>query len=223
MQIPNHDNLKNFEDRLRMLEKSLREKDSSDEPEVKAVPGDHIYSPRVGYTHHGIYLGSGKIIHYSGFVDGFSRGVVELTNIKNFCQRRGYGVRLYKSRKFSHQEAVDRAYSRIGEDLYSLLLNNCEHFACWCVTGNHLSKQIDDFFDSLRDVGDFVRDSERDGRQLPMTPSPIPKEASKRQLPITLSPIPNNKSTPSEISTQDVVGSAGAVLALGAALFKLLK
>ena len=114
MQIPNHDNLKNFEDRLRMLEKSLREKDSSDEPEVKAVPGDHIYSPRVGYTHHGIYLGSGKIIHYSGSVDGFSAGKVELTNIENFCQgnKNRYGVRLYKSRKFNHQEAVDRAYSR---------------------------------------------------------------------------------------------------------------
>ena len=33
--------------------------------------------------------------------------------------------------------------SRIGEQDYNLLFNNCEHFATWCKTGRHRSSQID--------------------------------------------------------------------------------
>ena len=29
-------------------------------------PGDHIYVHRIGYSHHGIYTRSGKVIHLSG-------------------------------------------------------------------------------------------------------------------------------------------------------------
>ena len=29
-------------------------------------PGSHLISPRRGYTHHGIYVGDGKVVHYAG-------------------------------------------------------------------------------------------------------------------------------------------------------------
>ena len=33
--------------------------------------------------------------------------------------------------------------SRIGEQRYNLLFNNCEHFASWCKTGRHQSGQVE--------------------------------------------------------------------------------
>jgi len=38
-------------------------------------------------------------------------------------------------------EVIERARSRVGEKKYSLLTNNCEHFAVWCKTGLHESEQ----------------------------------------------------------------------------------
>ena len=35
--------------------------------------------------------------------------------------------------------------SRLGEQRYNLLFNNCEHFAHWCKTGRHRSSQVEDF------------------------------------------------------------------------------
>ena len=40
--------------------------------------------------------------------------------------------------------------SRIGEQRYNLLYNNCEHFATWCKTGRHRSEQVDSFLDRAR-------------------------------------------------------------------------
>lgn len=38
---------------------------------------------------------------------------------------------------------IRRAKSRLGEEKYNLLFNNCEHFAIWCKTGLKDSHQID--------------------------------------------------------------------------------
>lgn len=41
------------------------------------------------------------------------------------------------------EETLDRAESCLGERDYSLVANNCEHFAVWCKVGRHESCQID--------------------------------------------------------------------------------
>lgn len=43
---------------------------------------------------------------------------------------------------YSPEETVQRAYSRLGEEKYSLISNNCEHFAIWCKTGRAQSSQV---------------------------------------------------------------------------------
>ena len=43
-----------------------------------------------------------------------------------------------------------RAMSRLGEQNYNLLFNNCEHFATWCKTGRHRSEQVDSVIDRAR-------------------------------------------------------------------------
>ena len=45
-------------------------------------------------------------------------------------------------RPFSNAEIVARARSRLGENMYDVLRNNCEHFCEWCVTGRKRSQQV---------------------------------------------------------------------------------
>ncbi len=53
------------------------------------------------------------------------------------CFKKGKGYKMY-----SPKETVERALSRVGENKYNLLLNNCEHFAIWCKTGVSESYQV---------------------------------------------------------------------------------
>ncbi len=45
---------------------------------------------------------------------------------------------------YTGEEIRKRAFSRLGEDEYDLLVNNCEHFANWCCTGEADSEQVED-------------------------------------------------------------------------------
>jgi len=104
--------------------------------------GDHLVTPRTGYSHHGLYVGDGMVIHYSGLADGVSSGAIELTSFEAFHCGRAVRVRHYRQRKYSRDQSVSRAYSRLGEDGYNVVLNNCEHFVSWCITGRHSSEQV---------------------------------------------------------------------------------
>ena len=104
--------------------------------------GDHLVVSRLGYSHHGLYVGGGMVIHYSGFVQGISGGVIETISLDSFCDGEQVAVRDYWERKYSRKKSVKRAYSRLGEDSYNVLFNNCEHFVTWCITGSHSSRQV---------------------------------------------------------------------------------
>lgn len=145
-------------------------------------PGDVIGIARKKalniYEHYAVYIGEGKVIHYSGAGNDFSgRITVKLDTLQNFMKndkdyfvlhfdptcdmphkiqaRTSFNmsdaasttcIKLSSKKDFkiySPQETINRAFSRIGEDKYSLLLNNCEHFAIWCKTGVSESFQVD--------------------------------------------------------------------------------
>jgi hypothetical protein len=104
--------------------------------------GAHLVSPRTGYTHHGIYVGDGQVVHYSGLADGNTSGPVELTTLEKFSNGQGIEVKTYMD-SIPPEEIVARAKSRIGEASYSVFNNNCEHFCHWCILGDHTSPQVD--------------------------------------------------------------------------------
>ena len=104
--------------------------------------GDHLVSPRAGYDHHGIYLGNGEVIHYSGFANDFSAGQVEVTTLADFCQNNGYRIKQHKQIAFDVEQRIKRAQGRLGENHYHLISNNCEHFVNWCFYGKHKSEQV---------------------------------------------------------------------------------
>ena len=56
---------------------------------------------------------------------------------------------------YSPDETIERAKSRLGEDAYNLLTNNCEYFALWCKTGISESHQVEDLFKVINPTPDI--------------------------------------------------------------------
>jgi Lecithin retinol acyltransferase len=103
----------------------------------------HIVTPRRRYTHHGIYVGDGRVVHYGGVLWGLRRGPVEEVSLRQFSQGHPIAHREKGLSRFEKDEVVRRARRRLGEDRYNVFTNNCEHFSEWCVQGEHRSYQVD--------------------------------------------------------------------------------
>lgn len=101
-----------------------------------------MISPRGVYTHHGIYVGSGSIVHYSGLADSIATGPVEEVGLTTFCAGRDFYIKAHAAPAFNTEQITRRARSRIGESAYSVFANNCEHFCNWCIEGDHDSAQV---------------------------------------------------------------------------------
>jgi len=107
--------------------------------------GAHLVTPRRGYVHHGIYVGEGRVVHYSGLSRSLRRGAVEEVTLAQFAGGRPVAIRSSTSPVFAPSIVVERARSRLGEDRYRIATNNCEHFCTWCLQGEGRSDQIDRF------------------------------------------------------------------------------
>lgn len=70
--------------------------------------------------------------------------IMESTNFIFNSSTDVYEPEFRRKRKviYSPEETVARAYSRLGEERYNLITNNCEHFAMWCKTGMSESSQV---------------------------------------------------------------------------------
>lgn len=99
-------------------------------------PGDHVRVKRDHYNHHGIYVGNGEVIHFTGMNDdGLTKPtevLVRKTSIQFFLKD-GVGEKAIYSRKERRtlrkpEEIVRLANERIGEGNYNIVSNNCEHF-----------------------------------------------------------------------------------------------
>jgi hypothetical protein len=105
--------------------------------------GSHVVTPRRGYLHHGIYVGDGNVVHYAGLARSLRRGPVEETSLARFARGNPVWSRCDVPAQFDSAEVVLRARSRVGEDSYRLLTNNCEHFCEWCLRGEPRSYQVE--------------------------------------------------------------------------------
>ena len=104
--------------------------------------GDHLTTPRWGFVHHGLYAGNGRVIQYTGFKSWLRVGPVEEVALEEFSRGRPITVKPTQGR-FRGAAAVERARSRLGEDLYRLVSNNCEHFVEWCISEVIRSFQVE--------------------------------------------------------------------------------
>jgi Lecithin retinol acyltransferase len=112
-------------------------------PDVEPPFGAHLMTRRCGYIHHGIYVGTGRVVHYSAVAWSLIGRPVEEVSLTRFCRGRTVWIRARAQDAYDPAEIVRRARSRLGEDQYRLLTNNCEHFCEWCTRGQHHSTQVE--------------------------------------------------------------------------------
>jgi hypothetical protein len=104
---------------------------------------DHIKVWRGSYWHHGIDVGDGHVIHFTGGLGHKKNAVIKKTIIKTF-QRGRECLTVRYAQSLVPDVVIERAYSLLGQANYSLFFNNCEHFACYCKTGRKESEQVKD-------------------------------------------------------------------------------
>ena len=121
----------------------LRSQLQAFDPLRDAPMGAHMLTPRRGYTHHGIYVGRGRVVHYRGLSRGLRRGPVEEVSLSQFSRGNPIWISSLDTNDTNPQEVVRRARLRIGENRYRLLTNNCEHLCEWCIRGEPRSYQVD--------------------------------------------------------------------------------
>lgn len=122
--------------------------------------GDLIVFQRQLYKHYGVRVENDEIVHltsarglntsdvFHGIIAGQiysttnpSIAVIEKEKCSALYKE---GDKVYAEHcSLPTREIVDRANSKVGEEGYNLLSNNCEHFARWCCDGERKSIQAD--------------------------------------------------------------------------------
>ena len=131
---------------------------------VRRLPfaGLHVSVQRLGglYRHHGIALGDGTVVHFSGADGDFGSAEVIRTPFEQFLAgsdasdlRAHYPVRAAADAPvpaFLPNLVALRALQVVGQDGYHLVRSNCEHLATWAQFGALQSGQVDRKFRSAQ-------------------------------------------------------------------------
>ncbi|XP_077994927.1 phospholipase A and acyltransferase 2-like [Glandiceps talaboti] len=125
--------------------------------------GDLLKFPRGLYSHWGVYVGNGQVIHMAGVDDTgdergshsgsfsisgkqFNKAAIKCDDFLEIVRGCSVEINNSKDRKrcpARKRDIVKRAFSKLGEIEYNVLWNNCEHFASWCRYGIEESDQVD--------------------------------------------------------------------------------
>jgi len=105
--------------------------------------GDHIKVRRVFgvFYHHGIDLGDGTVIHFTGEPSKKSNASVKITSMEEFLEGGKLEIVPY-SKPLNIEKTIKKAKKQVGISGYNLFYRNCEHFATYCKTGTSESEQI---------------------------------------------------------------------------------
>jgi len=68
---------------------------------------------------------------------------VEEVSLARFARGQRVWMRPCVTSDFDVPQVIGRARSRVGENCYRLLTNNCEHFCEWCLHGTARSFQVE--------------------------------------------------------------------------------
>jgi len=121
---------------------------------LKKYPlGAHLIVKNFGYSHHGIYAGRGRVIHYSGLAHFIKKKPIEITSLEKFARGKEISIRVYDQPKYKGRSVVRRMRSRMHENSYHLIINNCEHLSSWAITGVESSPQVVKMMNRLTTIG----------------------------------------------------------------------
>jgi hypothetical protein len=138
------------------------------------VPGDHLFYPGAfdipGLSHHGVYVGNGQVAHFfpvrleqqknasqQSLYHIKKESRVHLVPVEDFRRHASGRAPLRDLYVYEHDprerlprvETVNRCLSRLGQNNYNAVTNNCEHFVNNCVLGRPVSVQVDKLLDSI--------------------------------------------------------------------------
>jgi hypothetical protein len=122
-----------------------------------AMIGAQICIERVGYKHHAIVSKvdeNGNIVAVIHYVGNKNKAEASIKETAYACFLGPHdGIRTSPGTvcvvscppsRFSPEEVVQRARSKIGMRGYQFVTNNCEHFATLCRVGEAMSTQVED-------------------------------------------------------------------------------
>lgn len=121
-------------------------------------PGDAVVVKKEAFgilDHYVIYLGVDNRGQHK-FIANYSKGIQFIQELELINFLKSYiPVRLnrFLGNELQRMSAVNRALSRLNENAYNLILNNCEHFANWVQKGLPKSEQVDDVGKALAITG----------------------------------------------------------------------
>jgi hypothetical protein len=118
-------------------------------PPAEPIPGAHLTVARWGFRHHGIYAGGARVIHYAGPAWLWRRPRVVESSLEIFTRGRPWQQDHSVTPRFDAPTLLARARSRLGEQRYRLISNNCEHFTAWCISGESRSRQVERWLQRL--------------------------------------------------------------------------
>jgi len=119
--------------------------------------GAHLITPWLGFAHHGLYAGDGKVVHYGALMYDIIRKPVEEVTLEQFAGGRPVFVVEHGDACHAVEVAIQRARSRLGEKRYRLFSNNCEHFVEWCLHGVPRSFQAETALSYPRMLGEWFQ------------------------------------------------------------------
>ena len=127
---------------------------------VDLYPGAHIRCKVGNFYHHGIYIGNDEVVQF-GLPFDIAKDASDIkvlrSPISEFCSPNSFiEVYCYSKKelkqKFSDEEIIANALSHIGDAGYSIIKNNCEHFANLCIFGKKSSDQIDEAYKDVEEL-----------------------------------------------------------------------
>lgn len=111
--------------------------------------GDHIQTKRMLglYYHHGIDMGDGTVVHFSGEPLNGAMAVVCRVSEEAFTQGQPRQVVSYDGIEevLDPEETIALALEQLDNKGYNVFYNNCEHFATYCKTRKKMSRQVRSF------------------------------------------------------------------------------
>ena len=112
-------------------------------------PGDIIGFKRMFFTHYGIFIGNGLIVHRDKSHGRPSVAISQLSDVPGspFIANDQY-TKTPGLRRIDTEEVIDKAIEKIGETDYNLITANCEHF----VTQHKYNKSVSHQVSKVRNI-----------------------------------------------------------------------
>lgn len=162
----------NMKDKLEQIKTTLQNNDTSVLNSAivkysdKLKAGDVIGIKRsLGYEHYAVYMGNDRVIHFAGENGEINSPTIHEAPISEFLDGQDDPFVLAFAevdQVFSPEDTISRAKSVTGANEYNfnkkyhVAFNNCEHFAIWCKTGRHESRQVDEVINNAASVPIFA-------------------------------------------------------------------